>query len=471
PTVPARLAASGADATTARSSNRRDRRMPDAPPNIVYIHSHDTGRYIQPYGYAVKTPRLQEFAEQGVLFRNAFTVNPTCSPSRAALLCGTYPHENGMIGLAHRGARLNDPGDHLVATLNPAGYRTARVGVQHVAHGDGPWPAYDEVLETDGLNAASIVEQARAFVSRPHDKPFFLACGFFETHRYAYWHHQDDVGSKGDPRHVRPPAGLPDTERTRTDFADYAEAANELDGSMGSVIEAIDAAGLGDNTLVIVTTDHGLAFPGMKCSLSDRGQGVMLMMRGPGGFDGGRVLDPMVTHLDLFPTICGVAGIEAPARLRGKSLRPLVNGEVDRLHDATFGTVNFHAAYEPKRAIRTERYRYVKRLKTRSHAVLPNCDNSPSKDEWMAAGWADRPQAEESLYDLAFDPQEACNVAGDAAYADVLADLRGRLRAWREETNDPWLDGEPDCSHMRANPANGLNPGKADERPYVPEAD
>src|SRR5215471_17617747 len=72
-------------------------------PNILYIHSHDTGRYIQPYGHAVATPHLQRLAEEGVLFRRNFCANPTCSPSRAALLTGCYPHENGMTGLAHRG--------------------------------------------------------------------------------------------------------------------------------------------------------------------------------------------------------------------------------------------------------------------------------------------------------------------------------------------------------------------------------
>ena len=71
--------------------------------NIIYIHSHDTGRYIQPYGHAVETPNLQKLAEQGVLFRQAFTANPTCSPSRAALVTGEAPHSNGMLGLAHRG--------------------------------------------------------------------------------------------------------------------------------------------------------------------------------------------------------------------------------------------------------------------------------------------------------------------------------------------------------------------------------
>ncbi|MFN5934562.1 MAG: sulfatase-like hydrolase/transferase, partial [Roseiflexaceae bacterium] len=69
-------------------------------PNIIYVHSHDTGRYIQPYGHAVPTPNLQRFAEQGVVFRNAFSVAPNCSPSRSALVTGHAPHCNGMNGLA-----------------------------------------------------------------------------------------------------------------------------------------------------------------------------------------------------------------------------------------------------------------------------------------------------------------------------------------------------------------------------------
>src|SRR5512138_3471119 len=102
-----------------------------ALPNILYIHSHDTGRYIQPYGYTVPTPNLQHLAEQGVLFSNAFCAAPTCSPSRAALLTGQCAHSSGMIGLAHRGFNLNNPAQHLATILHNNGYRTALVGVQH----------------------------------------------------------------------------------------------------------------------------------------------------------------------------------------------------------------------------------------------------------------------------------------------------------------------------------------------------
>ena len=98
-------------------------------PNILYIHSHDTGRYVQPYGYAVPTPNIQRLAEEGVLFRQAFCASPTCSPSRACLLTGQYAHNNGMLGLAHRGFSLNDYSHHLLHTLRRVGYVSALAGV------------------------------------------------------------------------------------------------------------------------------------------------------------------------------------------------------------------------------------------------------------------------------------------------------------------------------------------------------
>ena len=117
-------------------------------PNIVYLHSHDTGRYVQPMGHSVPTPNLQRLAEQGVLFRQAFCAAPTCAPSRAALLTGQSAHSSGMLGLAHRGFALTDYAQHLVTSLNATGYRTILAGMQHVAAGeDGPEViGYDEEL-------------------------------------------------------------------------------------------------------------------------------------------------------------------------------------------------------------------------------------------------------------------------------------------------------------------------------------
>src|SRR5450432_4840415 len=118
-------------------------------PNILYIHSHDTGRYLEPYGHAVPAPNLQRLAEGGVLFRKAFNAAPTCSPSRASLLTGMCPHSNGMFGLAHRGFVLNDYKQHVLHTLRPAGYYSALFGIQHVAK-DQNIIGYDKVQTFPG---------------------------------------------------------------------------------------------------------------------------------------------------------------------------------------------------------------------------------------------------------------------------------------------------------------------------------
>jgi len=145
-----------------------------ARPNILYIHSHDTGRYIQPYGHAVATPNLQRLAEQGVLFRQAFCANPTCSPSRAALVTGSYPHQNGMTGLAHRGFSLKDYGQHIVNVLRPHGYTSTLCGVQHVAarNSEDPWRliGYDQCLSGRGTAHESAVD----FLRDAPSEPFFL---------------------------------------------------------------------------------------------------------------------------------------------------------------------------------------------------------------------------------------------------------------------------------------------------------
>jgi arylsulfatase A-like enzyme len=121
---------------------------------------------------------------------------------------------------------------------------------------------------------------------------------------------------------------------------------------------------------------------------------------------------------------------------------PLLRKETEEVNDALYGEITFHAAYEPQRAIRTRRFKYIRRFDaTHEGPVLANVDDSPSKDLLVAHGWREQQLAPEQLYDLVFDPQEAANVAGDPAYAQVCEELRGRLEAWMAETGDPLLDG------------------------------
>jgi len=401
-------------------------------PNIIYLHSHDTGRYIQPYGHAVPTPNLQRFAEQGVVFRNAFSVAPNCSPSRSALVTGHAPHCNGMNGLAHRGFSLVDITQHILHTLRPQGYHSSLFGVQHVAK-QPHLIGYDQVWVESG-QAANVVHAVRTFL-RDVPQPFYMEIGFFETHRE--FPDQDDA----DVTYCRPPAPLPDMPEIRRDMAAFIKSAKILDDAVGVVMQALVETGLVDHTLMFYTTDHGPAFPGMKTTLTNHGIGVPLIVRGPGGFVGPKLIEAPVSHMDIFPTICDLVGIVAPAWVQGKSLLPLVRGETDVLHAQLFAEVTYHAAYEPMRAVHTPRYKYIKRFDNRTAPVRPNVDDSPSKTVWHDHGWAERPIDAELLYDLIFDPNESNNLVANLRYADVLADMRGRLQRWMTETHDPLLAG------------------------------
>src|SRR3954451_4318384 len=405
------------------------------PPNILYIHSHDTGRHVQPYGFQVPTPNMQLLADQGVLFREAFCGAPTCSGSRATLLTGQYCHNNGMLGLAHRGWSLNDYREHLVHPLREgAGYRSVLIGEQHISK-DPAVIGYDDVIEVDSHHADEVAPIAIETL-RTASEPFFMSVGFFETHRDF-----EVPTSVRDTLYSLPPDHLPDTAATRADMASFKASARSLDQGIGAVLNGLHHFGLSESTLIICTTDHGLAFPNAKATLYDRGIGVMLLMRGPGGFTGGQVFDSLVSHLDIYPTICDLAGIEHPPWLQGVSLMPLVRGETPAVRDEVFAEMTFHAAYQPLRALRTERWKYIRRFDDYPHPVLANCDDSASKELLAEAGWGEQVVAEEQLYDLVLDPNEAHDLSSDPARRSVLAELRGRLERWMRETDDPLLDG------------------------------
>jgi N-sulfoglucosamine sulfohydrolase len=422
-------------------------------PNILYLHSHDTGRYLQPYGQAVPTPNLQRLAGDGVLFRRAFSCAPTCSPSRAALLTGQFAHQCGMIGLAHRGFGLNDYKKHIVHTLRGAGYQSVLAGLQHVA-AKPEMIGYDELLRPKSTRVADVAPAAVAFLDRKPAKPFFLDVGFFETHREF-----PKPTPADDPRYTQPPMPIPDTPATRADMAAFHASARILDHGVGQVLEALERNGLAENTIVVSTTDHGIAFPSMKCNLTDSGFGVSLMVRGPGVFRGGKVCDAMISQIDVFPTLCDALQIAPPSWLEGKSFLPVLRGERPEINEEVFAEVTYHASYEPKRAVRTQRYKYIRRYGDRTAPVLPNCDDGPSKSLWLEHEWKQQRLPREQLYDLVFDPTEHHNLASDASSSKVLADMRGRLDAWMKRTSDPLLKGPvPAPAGAKVNPVDGTSP-------------
>ncbi len=442
---------------------------PSGPPaspaarNVLYLHSHDTGRYLQPYGHACETPNLQRLAEEGVLFRNAYSAAPTCSPSRAALLTGQSPHSAGMLGLAHRGFKLNDPSQHIAHVLASHGFATTLIGMQHVTDGDPRETGYGEVLSQDDMSVAAVAPRAVRWIeewgSRGNDRPFFLDVGFEETHRPFH------PADPHEARYAPLPPPIPDTPETRLDMAGYQASARVLDHGVGTILAALDAAGLAESTIVISTTDHGLALPGMKGTVGAHGTGVSLIMRGPGGFSGGKVSDALVSHIDIVPTLCDLLQIEQPSWTQGRSLVPLVARGPDgapavtEVNEAVFTEMTYHVSYDPQRAVRTKRWTYIRRFGDRAEPVVANCDESPTREIWMAAGWAQRPRPFEALYDNLLDPIQRDNLAADPVHAGVLADLRARLDTWMRDTGDPLIEGEvPLPQGAVANSPNALTP-------------
>lgn len=415
--------------------------------NIVYLHSHDTGRYIQPYGYAMPTPNLMKLAEQGTLFRHAYCAGPTCSPSRSALLTGQWAHESGMLGLAHRGFKLHDASRHLASVLRGSSFDTALSGIQH----ESTQPlelGYDRVLDKEQEALAEAPEAIRSsrddlaawaaarYVRDPKRKtrPFFLSVGFWNTHR-KFPQPDSDVRAE----YLMPPHPMYDCDANRRDMAGYVTSARILDRAVGTVLSALDEAGLANDTVVVYTTDHGIAFPHMKCQLYDTGIGVSLIMRAPGMAASGKALDALVSHVDVYPTLCELAGVAKPDWLRGASLTPLLRAESEAVREELFSEVTYHAAYEPQRCVRTDRYKLIRRYDLHDRHVPSNIDDGPSKSFLVENGLLNVVKAKELLFDLYLDPVERENVANDPHYSDVYEDLSGRLSRWMQATNDPLL--------------------------------
>lgn len=420
--------------------------------NIIYIHTHDSGRCLEPYGYAVPTPNLMGLAEQSTLFRNCHCAGPTCSPSRAALLTGTWPHANGMMGLAHFGGfSLDDYNMHLARYLRTQGYETVLSGIQHEA-ADSKDIGYSRILqdtwgtdmdipnveETD-TKAATLAAEYLCKRKNSNNR-FFLSVGFFSTHRDFSaddsWGIRDE---KVRQEYVLPPFTLYDCKENREDMAGYIRSAAVADRCVGIVLDAVREAGLEHDTLIIFTTDHGIAFPHMKCNLYDAGTGVALMVRYPGNPTAGIATDALVSHIDLFPTLCDLCGLENPDWLRGASLAGILSGETDKVNEQIFSEVTYHASYEPMRCIRTERYKLIHRYDDHLGIVPANIDKGPGKEFLIGSGIMHRPVAREMLFDLYLDPMERENLVGDSAYLEIYNDLSGRLSRWMEDTNDPLI--------------------------------
>ncbi len=410
--------------------------------HLIMIDCHDLGQHLACYGAAgVPSDNLDGLAARGLRFENSFCTAPQCSPSRATLYTGRYAHNTGVLGLTHAPFfwKLDDQERYLAQYLQAAGYETAHIGVQHVLQStpeNVKRLGFEHVLP--GRGAPELADSAIRFLEQPHERPFFLNVGFIEPHRDGTGgYHQ---APPYDARGITIPPYLPDTPEARTELADLQGDIQRMDSAVGDILAALERLDLYKDSWVIFTTDHGLAMPRAKCTMYDPGlETALIMYAEPLGLTGGRVLPELISHVDLVPTVLDALGIDIPPSLQGRSYWSLLQGQDYRPREYIYGEKTFHSQYEPQRAIRTTRYKLIWNAEVGIINVPADIMHSPIYPQMIDTLTVKPPPVE--LYDLEADPDETDNLAGQPAYADIEADLRTRLLAWMQETEDPLLEG------------------------------
>lgn len=426
-------------------------------PNIVFIIADDMSwDDTSVYGHPdIKTPNLEKLANQGMRFDQAFLTTSSCSPSRASIITGKYPHSTDAEQL-----HWPLPADQItfVEKLREAGYWTGQAGKWHL--GDAVRDRFDVIMDvsTSGFQLSSEGEQmvqqenksgSRDWLellrSRPENKPFFLWLASLDPHRDYENGIIDDPHSTDE---VRVPPYLPDTEKVREDLALYYDEITRLDSYVGKVMDELERQGVAENTLVLFISDNGRPFPRDKTTLYDGGIKTPWIVRWPGHIKSGTYSESLVSVIDIAPTFLKLAGIDPGSQFRGRDFSPILQNPERTIRDFIYAEDHWHDFEDFTRAVRTRRFKYIRNF-------YPDLPNTPPADalrsptfqqmrELKDAGSlteAQRsvfkaPRPEEELYDVKNDSFELNNLASDPAYADTLDKMRHLMEQIRSQTND-----------------------------------
>lgn len=456
-------------------------------PNILVCLADDWAwPHAGAYGdKVVRTPQFDRLAREGVLFTHAFCAAPSCSPSRAGLLTGQWPHrlaEGGNLNgtLPKRFQVYPD-------LLETAGYF---VGLRGKGWGPGNAKAGGWTRNPAGPGFASFAAFLKA---RPKDRPFCFWFGSQDPHR----DYEKGSGLRSGLKleHVVVPPYLPDTPEVRSDILDYYFEVQRFDADVGEHLKLLQETGESENTVVVVSGDNGWPFPHGKTCLYDAGSRQPLAIRWPGRGQGGRTVDTLVSLTDLAPTFLEAAGLKPPPEMTGRSLLRLLDGQPLPGPNRVLLERERHAAVRrddgghpsgglsyPARALRTSEFLFIRNFRPdrwpegdpelfMQVGPFGDVDNGPTKalilarrDEpaiapFFRLNFGKRPA--EELYDLAKDPHQIRNVADQPAYGEVRKKLRAELDAWLKETGDPRLVKDDDrwdrYEYFFPRPPPGLN--------------
>ncbi len=442
-------------------------------PNIVFAIADDWGwPHASVYGNdeVCQTPTFDEIAKSGVLFNHAYVSSPSCTPSRNAILTGKYHWQLGSG--ANLWSTLDTKHKTYPLLLEDTGYH---VGSWRKSWGPGNRDNWDR------HPAGKVYKSPGEFLEAwDRTQPFCFWLGSSDPHRPYELGSGKAAGL--DPNKVKLFGHFPDCETIRSDVADYYFEVQRFDRDVGEFLSQLDTLSVLENTIVVMTGDHGMPFPRCKSNVYDSGARVPLAISWPQGIEyAGRVLDDFVSTTDLAPTFLELAGVEVPAEVVGRSLRNLLasdqQGRVDPARDhVLIGKERHTVAQEapdtggtPMRAIRTHEFLLIHNYRTdrwpagtpnHERATIPgawysDCDNSPTKQYIIAnldkdaehrqkyeLAFGKRPEFE--LYDLRVDPDQLHNIADASKYADTVRQLSEQLHAELLTTNDPRALGKGD---------------------------
>jgi len=457
-------------------------------PNVIIFITEDQSCHLGCLGTTgLETPHIDRFASEGTNFTRAFALSPVCSPSKMALLTGTYPHANSAIrnvqnyGVDFPLPKNSDPSDlglggvhedlpTLIELLNANRVFTAVSSKSHVqpirkfAYDWGyPNPSTPEI-------ASSMLKDVMKRAGN-RDSPYFLWCNIASPHlpfknvlkANKQWDPEGGLVGDGGARNVDPaeievPNCYPDTPAVRQDFADYYGNIEIIDGIFAAVIETLKEAGTLENTLILFTSDHGIGLHRAKQSIYSAGLQIPLIVRAPGATHQAK-LDCPVSHLDVSPTVLDYLAIEKPESMTGRSLRPILSGEMTHFSDRPTMLTTYDRYYSA-RAITDGKYYYIKNLAQPKGGNLENPIKVLNTDQYESgAPWFNRTYPatvaakgtqphqllrqivegklpDEELYDLEADPWMVTNLIGEEKAEAIIAAFEPQLDAWREKTGD-----------------------------------
>ena len=425
-------------------------------PNLVLFLADDCS-YIDLGAYGSKdskTPNIDRFAQEGMLFTKGYQAAPMSSPTRHNLYTGLWPVKSGAYP---NHTMANEGTNSIVQHLKPAGYRIALIGKSHV-YPQSVFPfEYVPLTSTNDLDYNAIDKFIASCTSS--NTPFCLFVTSNQPH--TPWNKGD--ASKYDPKSLTLPPYYVDTENLRKDLCKYHAEINYMDAEFGKVLGIIDQYKKRDNTAVVFLSEQGNSLPFAKWTCYDMGVHSAYIVRWPGKIKPGSVSNALVEYCDIAPTFVEMAGTKPVSKMDGKSILPVLLGKKNEHKQYTFSMqttrgIGKGSDYYGIRSVADKKYRYILNL-TPSETFKNAATNSISFKEWLNLASTNQKARElthkyqhrpaQELYDLENDPFCMTNLADRQEYTKTIAKLNSVLKKWMDSCGDKGQETEMEAlKHM-----------------------